>query len=182
MERNSRNFYSKLLIGDSSDSNVNFIPILADEGTPELKEADIPDVLPIMPLRDTVLFPGIVMPITVGREKSLKLIKSLPPRKKMIGVVAQVDSKIPDPVTDDLWHVGTVAQVIKVLEMPDGNFSVILKGISRFEVKNYLSEEPFFMARVSTLADIFPDENDKDFVATTSSVFCVRKRLSWSST
>jgi ATP-dependent Lon protease len=177
MERNSRNFYSKLLIDDSSDSNVNFIPILADEGTPELKETDIPDVLPIMALRDTVLFPGIVMPITVGREKSLKLIKSLPPRKKIIGVVAQVDSKIPDPVADDLWRVGTVAQVIKVLEMPDGNFSAILKGISRFEVKNYLSEEPFFMARVSTLTDIFPDENDKDFVATTSSIRDVTIRI-----
>ncbi|HNY09817.1 MAG TPA: LON peptidase substrate-binding domain-containing protein, partial [Tenuifilaceae bacterium] len=88
MERNSRNFYSKLLIDDSNESNVNFIPILADDGTPELKDADIPDVLPIMALRDTVLFPGIVMPITVGREKSLKLIKSLPPRKRMIGVVA----------------------------------------------------------------------------------------------
>jgi ATP-dependent Lon protease len=177
MERNSRNFYSKLLIDDSNESNVNFIPILADDGTPELKDADIPDVLPIMALRDTVLFPGIVMPITVGREKSLKLIKSLPPRKRMIGVVAQVDSKIPDPTAEDLWHIGTVAQVIKVLEMPDRNFSVILKGICRFEVKNYLSEEPFFMARVSTLADILPDESDKDFAAIASSIRDITIRI-----
>lgn len=157
-------------ISDTNDSEVNFIPILAEEGTPEVSSSDIPDVIPILALRNTVLFPGVVMPITVGREKSIKLISNLPSKKKIVGVISQIDAKVEDPGVDDLYSVGTIAHVLKVLEMPDGNSSVILQGISRFEVINYLKETPYFIARVNTLPDIMPDDSDKEFKAISGSI------------
>jgi len=158
------------LMSDESDSEVNFIPILADDSTPELNSSDIPDVIPILALRNTTLFPGVVMPITVGREKSINLIKSLPSKKKIIGVISQIDAKVEDPENNDLYKIGTIAHVLKVLEMPDGNTSVILQGVSRFEVIDYLDNTPYFMARVNILSDILPDENDKEFKAIAGSI------------
>ncbi len=158
------------LMSDESDSEVNYIPILADENTPEVKSSDIPDVIPIMALRNTTLFPGVVMPITVGREKSINLIKSLPAKNKIIGVISQIDAKIEDPESNDLYSIGTIAHVLKVLEMPDGNTSVILQGVSRFEVIDYINDDPYFTARVNILSDILPDETDKEFKAIVSSL------------
>ncbi|MEW5845813.1 MAG: endopeptidase La [Bacteroidota bacterium] len=162
---------------DTNDSEVNFIPILAEGEVPEVKKADIPDVLPIMALRNTVLFPGVLMPITVGREKSLNLIASLPPKKKIIGVLSQLDARIEDPTAADLFKVGTIAQVIKVLEMPDGNSSVILQGLSRFRVDEFVSEDPFFLARISELAELLPNDEDREFVALTESIRDITIRI-----
>ncbi|MCB9001900.1 MAG: endopeptidase La [Bacteroidales bacterium] len=158
------------LINDSNDSEVNFIPILAEEATPEVKSSDIPDVIPIMALRNTVLFPGVVMPITVGREKSLKLIRSLPQKKRIIGVLSQIDANIEEPGTSDLYKVGTVANIIKVLEMPDGNSSVILQGVSRFEIEEFVGDDPFFMAKVKQIPESIPDNDDKEYSAIVSSI------------
>lgn len=158
------------LINDSNDSEVNFIPILAEEAAPEVKNSDIPDVIPIMALRNTVLFPGVVMPITVGREKSMKLIANLPPKKRIIGVISQVDAGIEDPGKEQLYQIGTIAQVIKVLELPDGNSSVILQGISRFEIVEFLSSDPYFMARVNILTDTPPDSDNEEFEAVVGSI------------
>lgn len=165
------------LIDDSSDSEVNFIPILAEGDTPEVKKADIPDVIPIMALRNTVLFPGVLMPITVGREKSLKLIASLPLKKKIIGVLSQVDAQVEDPQPADLYRIGTIAQVIKVLELPDGNSSVILQGLSRFSVDEFISEEPFFLARINQLAEVLPEPEDKEYLALTESIRDITVRI-----
>lgn len=158
------------LLGDSDESDMNLIPIISEENTPIFNTRDIPEVVPVMALRNAVLFPGVVMPISVGREKSVKLIKSLPRDKKIMGVLAQIDSKNEDPTSSDLFRVGTIAQVLKVLEMPDGNSSVILQGLDRFEVAEFVEDDPFFVARVNLLNDVPPEETDTEYKAIAASI------------
>ncbi len=165
------------LIEDSNDSEVNFIPVLAEGDVPEVKTSDIPDIIPVMALRNTVLFPDVVMPITVGREKSLTLISNLPPKKKIIGVLSQIDAKVENPTAVDLYELGTIAQVIKVLELPDGNSSVILQGLSPFKVKEFVSEEPYFMAKIHQLNEVKPDPDDKEYQAITESIKDITIRI-----
>jgi len=155
---------------DSVDQDTDFIPIITDDDAPIIKDSDIPDVIPVLALRNTVLFPGVVIPITVGRSKSVKLIRELNPKKKILGAISQIDAKIDEPETKDLFKVGTVAQVLKVLEMPDGSTSVILQGIRRFEVEDFIDEDPYFTARINVLHDIFPHEDDREFKAIVGSI------------
>lgn len=155
---------------DSVDQDTDFIPIITDDDAPIIKDSDIPDVIPVLALRNTVLFPGVVIPITVGRSKSVKLIRELNPKKKILGAISQIDAKIDEPETKDLFKVGTVAQVLKVLEMPDGSTSVILQGIRRFEVEDFIDEDPYFTARINILHDIFPHEDDREFKAIVGSI------------
>ena len=155
---------------DSDEPEINIIPIISDEHTRPLDPKELPHVLPIMALRNAVLFPGVVMPISVGREKSVKLLQSLSEKRRIMGVLTQRDPKQEDPNADGLYKVGTVAQVLKVLEMPDGNTSVILQGMDRFEVERFLSEEPFFMASISPLGDKVPEDNDAEFQALAASI------------
>jgi len=154
------------LIGDDSD----FIPILTDADDSELTNADVPDILPILPLRNTVLFPGIVMPITVGRQKSLQLIQEVYRGNRLLGTVAQRDGSIDDPVQADLYETGTIAQVLKILEMPDGSTSVIIQGKKRFEVKEYTQEFPYFKARINPMQDIQPQGDSVEFSAVVGSL------------
>jgi ATP-dependent Lon protease len=154
------------LIGDDSD----FIPILTDADDSELTNADVPDILPILPLRNTVLFPGIVMPITVGRQKSLQLIQEVYRGNRLLGTVAQRDGSIDDPTKDDLYETGTIAQVLKILEMPDGSTSVIIQGKKRFEVKEYTQEFPYFKARISPMHDTQPQGDSVEFSAVVGSL------------
>ena len=114
---------------------------------------NIPDVLPILPLRNTVLFPGVVIPITVGRDKSLRLVQEVYKKNKILGAVAQRDSSIDDPELDDLFEIGTVAQILKILEMPDGTTSVILQGRKRFKINDLFTDKPYHVARISSLED-----------------------------
>ena len=127
----SKNFEIKIaspFLSDSFDQDSEFIPLFTeDSGDFDVK--DMPKTLPILALRNTVLFPGVVLPITVGRDKSVKLVKSLTKKTKFLGAVSQMDAKIEDPETKDLFNMGTIARVLKVLEMPDGSTSVILQGL-----------------------------------------------------
>jgi len=152
------------------DAEPEFIPIISDEGSPEISESDIPDVIPILALRNTVLFPNVVMPITVGREKSVKLIKELTSRKRILGVLSQIDPKVEEPETKDLFKVGTIANVLRIFEMPDGSTSVILQGVRRFEVVDFLGETPYFKARVGILRDVLPNDDDREFKAIVGSI------------
>jgi len=127
---------------DSMDQDQEFIPIISSEDMPDIKEGDMPTHLPILALRNAVLFPGVVTPITIGREKSTNLIKSLTGKKKILGAISQIDPNVEEPEHKDLFRVGTVAQVLKVLEMPDGTTSVILQGLSRFAVNEYTPVDP----------------------------------------
>jgi len=139
------------------DEETEYIPLLSTEEEEDLKKMNIPDVLPILPLRNTVLFPGVVIPITVGREKSLKLVQEVSRKNKILGAVAQKDSNNDDPEFEDLHLVGTVAQVLKILEMPDGTTSVIIQGRKRFRMDDLLTDKPYHMAKITPLEDATED-------------------------
>lgn len=145
------------------------IPINENEGE-ETDETAIPAELPILPLRNTVLFPGVVLPITVGRDKSIKAINDAYKADKLVGVVAQKDSNIEDPSPKDLVNVGTVARIIKLIKMPDGGTTVIIQGRKRFAIRSITSEDPYFKAEVELLVDTKPNADDETFNATASSI------------
>jgi len=152
------------------NSEAEFIPLLSSEEEDQMDSEKIPEHIPILPLRNTVLFPGVVIPITVGREKSIKLIQDANKKDKIIGVIAQKDIDVEDPTKDDLNKVGTVAHVLKVLKMPDESTTVIIQGKSRFTVLEYVQTEPYFKAKVTKIFNDEIDINDKGFGALLSSL------------
>lgn len=158
-------------LSEALDNETEFIPLLSTEEEEQMKAEKLPESIPILPLRNTVLFPGVVIPITVGRDKSIRLIRESYRNDRMIGVVAQKDSTIEDPEEKDLYNVGTVAHLIKILQMPDGNTTVIIQGKKRFEIENYIQDEPYFKARIKDLADFDKGlERDESFLATIGSL------------
>jgi ATP-dependent Lon protease len=157
IELNYSNFFSQ----EGFEDDAEFIPIMSEEEADELMKLNVPDVLPILPLKNTVLFPGVVIPITVGREKSLKLIREVYQKNRILGTVAQKDPRTEDPELKDLNKVGTVAQVLKILEMPDGSTSVIIQGKKRFEITDLVSDKPYLMARIENLEDIKSSNKDE---------------------
>lgn len=159
-----------IFISSLIDNDSDFIPILADGDDSELTNLDIPDILPILPLRNTVLFPGVVLPITVGRQKSLQLIQEAYRGDRLIGTIAQKDGSIDDPGQSDLYQIGTIAQILKILEMPDGTTSVIIQGKRRFEALEYVQEYPYFKAKIQPLADLLPKDDSVEFSAVIGSL------------
>ena len=149
------NFFQK------NEDEMDFIPIIPlNEGEGENVDGiEIPAEISLLPLRNTVLFPGVVLPITVGRDKSIKAVNDAYKTDKLIGVVAQKDSSIEDPEKKDLENVGTVARIIKLIKMPDGGTTVIIQGRSRIFIESVISEDPYFRAKISALAD---EESPKD--------------------
>ncbi len=148
------------------DDDAEFIPIMTvgDEGEDD-KGDNFPDELPILPLRNTVLFPGVVIPITVGRDKSIKLIRDANAAQKTIGVVSQKDVSVEDPAFEDLHQVGAVAKILKMLRMPDGNTTVIIQGRQRFRLEQLTATQPYLKARITHSKDIKARKNDKEFDA-----------------
>lgn len=140
-------------------AEVNIIPVMQGEEQMKVESADLPDTLPILALRNAVLFPGMVYPVTIGRQKSITLIKEAEKRDSFIGAVPQVDVTVEDPTEKDLYEYGTVSRVMKVLEMPDGTITAIIQGIKRLRMDGVLSYEPYITARVKYIEDIIP-END----------------------
>lgn len=151
------------------DNDSEYIPIIADGDDRDLKNTEVPDVLPILPLRNTVLFPGVVLPITVGRERSLELIRDVNRGSKLLGTVAQKDYTVDRPEPKDLYSIGTVAEILKILEMPDGSTSVIIQGKRRYQISEFISETPYFKAKVEALSDILP-ASDNEFSAIVGSL------------
>lgn len=126
------------------DEDADLIPLMTPEDEEEINKENVPEVLPILPLRNTVLFPGVVIPITAGRDKSIQLIKEANKGNKIIGVVSQKNESIENPTINDIHKVGTVARILRMLKMPDGNTTVIIQGKKRFEVDSFIQEEPLF--------------------------------------
>lgn len=156
---------------EALDNDTEFIPLLSSEEEEIMQAEKLPESLPILPLRNTVLFPGVVIPITVGRDKSIRLIRESYRSDRTIGVVAQKDSTIEDPGENDLYQVGTVAHLIKILQMPDGNTTVIIQGKKRFEIEHFIQDEPYFRARIKDLADFDKNlQNDEHFIALIASL------------
>src|SRR5215475_5041174 len=143
------------------DDDTEFIPLLTTEDEENMNAQQVPKALAILPLRNTVLFPGVVIPITVGRDKSINLIKDAYKGDKIIGVVSQKDVSIEDPKFDELNTVGTVANVLKMLRMPDGNTTIIIQGKKRFQLKESVQVEPYIKAKVEVLADVVPPKTNK---------------------
>ena len=147
------------------DSEAELIPLLTPEDEEEMNNEELPETLPILPLRNMVLFPGVVIPITAGRDKSIRLINDANASGKNIGVVAQKNEEDEDPTKDDIHTVGTVARILRVLKMPDGNITIILQGKKRFEIAEVVSEEPYISATVKEVPEKRPKKNDTEFNA-----------------
>src|SRR3954469_6688389 len=151
------------------NEDSEFFPLMSSEDEEEMNNEQVPEFLPILPLRNTVLFPGVVIPITVGRDKSIKLIRDANKGSRMIGVVAQQDVNIEDPTFEQLHKTGTVALIVKMLQMPDGNTTVILQGKKRFILKEEVQSEPYLKAIIEPFKEVKPKE-DKEFKAMVSSI------------
>ncbi|RAR47461.1 ATP-dependent Lon protease [Flavobacterium lacus] len=152
------------------DTEADLIPLLTPEDEEEMANEELPNSIAILPLRNTVLFPGVVIPITAGRDKSIKLINDANAAGKIIGVVAQKDEDIEDPTRDDIHQIGTVAQILRVLKMPDGNVTVILQGKKRFQISKVISEEPYINALIKEVPEKRPSVTDTEFGAIIDSV------------
>ena len=145
------------------DQDAELIPLMTPEDEEEINNEVLPKTLPILPLRNTVLFPGVVIPITAGRDKSIKLIKDANNGSKVIGVVSQKDEVIEDPQSDDLNKIGTVAKILRVLKMPDGNTTVIIQGKKRFEIEGVIDSDPYFKAAVKDIPEQKPESDNEEF-------------------
>lgn len=145
------------------DSNAEFIPLFSQEDEEAMNKEEIPTELSILPLRNMVLFPGVVIPITAGRDKSIKLINEALEGNKTIGVVAQLKEGVEIPGGNDVYRFGTVAKILKTLKLPDGNITVILQGKKRFAIDEIIQEEPYLKAKVVEAEDAKPDANDLEF-------------------
>jgi ATP-dependent Lon protease len=152
------------------NTDAELIPLLTPEDEEEMNNELLPADLPILPLRNMVLFPGVVIPITAGRDKSIKLLNDANAAGKVIGVVSQIDESVEEPTPADIYHIGTVAQIIKVLKMPDGNTTVILQGKKRFEIDAFTQEEPYFKATIKEVPEERPDQSDDEFKTIVESI------------
>ncbi|MDC1342795.1 endopeptidase La [Flavobacteriaceae bacterium] len=167
---------SKILTLDSlSLSNIlnedsELIPLMTPEDEEIINKEDIPEILSILPLRNTVLFPGVVIPITAGRDKSIQLINDANKGDKVIGVVAQRDEDVEDPTSEDIYKTGVVAQILRVLKMPDGNTTVIIQGKKRFKINELIQEQPYLKARVQEAIEDKEVDDPKEFSAIIDSV------------
>ena len=148
-------------IMSAAGAEVSIIPVVQGEGMPKVTQDQLPDMIPILALRNAVLFPGTVYPITIGREKSISLIEDAENRNLFIGAVPQNDLSVEDPGKDDLYPYGTVAKIVKTLEMPDGTITAILQGYSRFELVDIVGSEPYMLGRVKYLEDFAPENDTK---------------------
>jgi ATP-dependent Lon protease len=162
--------FSLMQLSGMSDESTEFIPLMSSEDEKKMYLEDTPEKLPILPVRNTVLFPGVVIPITVGRDKSLKLIKDAYKGNKIIGVVAQKDQSIEEPLPEHLFQVGTVAKILKMLKMPDGSSTIIIQGTRRIKVKEVLETEPYFIAAVEVFEKEEVRPTEKRFKALVSTI------------
>ena len=152
------------------DENAELIPLMTPEDELEISKEELPLTLPILSLRNTVLFPGVVIPITASRDKSIKLIKDANNFNKLIGVVAQIDENIEDPKVKDIYKIGTVAKILKVLQMPDGNTTVIIQGKKRFEIERVISEKPYITSNIKDYPEVNPGNENSEFTAIIDSI------------
>lgn len=162
--------FNGLMLGQIIEEDSEFIPLITNEEDEDLVDASIPEEIAILTLRNTVLFPGVVIPITVGRDKSIKLINDAYKDKKIIAVVGQINPDVESPGPSDINSIGTVGYIMKVLKMPDGNTTVIIQGKKRCQIKEVTSIEPYFFGKIETLSDARPKTKNKEFKALVSTL------------
>ncbi len=172
-----KNAISSILAAELNEEETGeFIQMIAPDEDDQ-KLADLPDELPILAVRNTVLFPGVLIPITVGRQKSIKVVKQAYKGDKIIGVLTQENPKVDDPSSNELFRVGTVAKIVKMLVLPDGNTTIIVQGKQRFRVEEFTTESPFLKARVSYLEEKFPKRLSKETKALIQSIRDTANRI-----
>lgn len=166
------------MMGENASENggVEMIPLISPDDDATFGKDDVPELLPILPVKNTVLFPGVVIPVTVSRQKSIKLVKKAYKGDKIIGVLAQRNSS-EDPNPDDLYKVGTVAQILKMLVLPDGSTTIIIQGKRKFELGEIQQQEPYLTAHINLLEDTFPDVKKKESKALIQSLKDVATRI-----
>lgn len=162
--------FSNLLLEEITDESTEFLPILKDEKTLLNNTNEIPDTLPILPLRNTVLFPGVIIPINIGRDKSLKLIQYAYKENAFVGVIAQKDTNTENPGLNDLYKIGTVASILKILEMPDGTTTAIMQGKKRFELEDILYDTPYHVGKIQFKNEEKMPVNDPEYDAIAESL------------
>lgn len=159
---NTDQLLNNLVLGSiDEDENDGLIQIIDAEREGDVPINKYPDTLPILPIRNTVLFPGVVLPITVGRQKSIELVKKAYRGDRIIGVVAQKSNKVEEPEIDDIYQIGTVAKIIKMIVLPDGNTTIIIQGKNRFKIKKFVQIQPYFTANVTYVKEKFLSKNSK---------------------
>lgn len=158
------------LLPQDLEDDADLIPLMTSDDEEAMQKEPVPEELPILPLKNTVLFPGVVIPITASRDRSVKLIKEVNNGNKLLGVVAQQNGETKSPSPNDLYDKGTLAKVLRVLKMPDGNTTVILQGKKRFQTEQYTSEQPFLKAQVTALEEVRPENDDPNFNAIIDSI------------
>ena len=159
-----------VLLEHIDEDSADFLPIMGDEKELLNDNMQIPDTLPILPLRNTVLFPGVIIPINIGRMKSLQLIRDSYKQSAMIGVIAQKDTNTENPGMNDLYKIGTVASILKILEMPDGTTTAIIQGKKRFELEDILYDDPYHVGKILTKREESLPENDPEYNAISESL------------
>lgn len=171
MNHNKSNPFNSIILTDISDEESGeLIQLIATEEDDDLEKSGLPEELPILPIKNTVLFPGVVIPITVGRQKSVKLVRKAYKGDRIIGVIAQKKDSAEEPMPEDIYKIGTVAKIIKMLVLPDGNTTIIIQGKNRFEAEEFVQEDPFMMARYKLIQEKFPDRNKKETKAVVQSL------------
>jgi ATP-dependent Lon protease len=164
MKFENSDLYSRILMSDTDLDTLEIVPIGGPEGSDE--PLDLPEELPILPIRQTVLFPGMVIPVTVVRQKAIRLVKKIyrnsDASQRILGAVTQAKPQKEDPTADDLFKVGTVAHILKMITLPDGNVTIIVQGRQRFEIKEFLQEDPYITAKVEAIEDTFVQSNKKE--------------------
>ena len=154
----------------SIDEDAELIPLMTPEDEEEINNENLPELLPILPLRNTVLFPGVVIPITAGRDKSIQLLKDANNGSKTIGVVSQKEEEVENPSIKDINKIGVVARILRVLKMPDGNTTVILQGKKRFKIADVVTEDPYISAKITEVPEARPDTGNEEFNAIIESI------------
>ena len=170
MEKKFRRSVNDLFLPDMLDGEGDIIPIISDGDDRDLEDVEVPDVIPVLSLRNTVLFPGVVLPISIGRPRSIQLIKDAYRTDKIVGTVAQKDPDIENPGFTDLHPVGTIGQIVKLLEMPDGSTTAIIQGRKRMVLNELISDDPYFIAKVKSIPEKKTEKQSKDFDAIVGSL------------
>ena len=165
MDKKFRKPVTEIFLQDMVDGDGDIIPIIADGDDGDLEDVEVPETIPILSLRNNVLFPGVVLPISIGRPRSIQLIKDAYRNNKIVGTVAQKDPDTENPEYEDLHTVGTIGQIVKLLEMPDGSTTAIIQGRKRMILQELISDNPYFIAKVRTLPETKPETLSRDFNA-----------------
>lgn len=166
-----KNFLHNLLLSNIADEEEDdMIPIITADAEEQIAAEDVPDELPLLAVRNTVLFPGVVLPITVSRKKSVRLVRKAHKGNKIIGVVAQKNINSDDPTAEDIYEIGTIAKILKMLVLPDGNTTIIIQGQNRFKVEEVTQEDPYLAAKVSLCKETLMDKKVKEVKALVQSL------------